>query len=310
MRLTQLLKEIKWQASTLEMCMNDMVPLSLPIVKQLVETKRISAFHITDAEHLPKLVSLEGKSKSISAFNKADSVHGPASGDGMWTKGGVLVLTSGIVLAESISDLWSKPDEQGRRWISPGNAIDKEFSKKYKIIDFAPQLKPLRDKWEKFTSSYNQVWKTEPDLTKEEKAYFIKTYIDTAYKLMLENKEYFQNKYLNSNYLYHDSNWNEVVLTKIKVERIALIEDSRGMHFEPEYKLEDYDEEIQDEYQEVLKTFGKTAADRYLKKQDIPKGKGNSNPIIDGIKKKYKNVDVIKSDDVPSYMKKYGVKLA
>ena len=37
MKLTQLLKEIKWQASTLEMCMNGMIPLSLPIIKQNFE---------------------------------------------------------------------------------------------------------------------------------------------------------------------------------------------------------------------------------------------------------------------------------
>lgn len=96
MKLTELLKELKWQASTLEMCMNGMVPLSLPIIKQMVETKRTTAFHVTDVDNLPKLVSMEGKSKSISAFNKVstDRDSGPATGDGMWTKGGVLVLLS------------------------------------------------------------------------------------------------------------------------------------------------------------------------------------------------------------------------
>ena len=202
MKLTQILKEIKWQASTLEMCMNDMVPLSLPIIQQMVETKRATAFHITDVDNLPKLVSMEGKSKSISAFNRtADMDIGPITGAGMWTKGGILVLLSGIVLAESVQDLWTKPDESGRRWVEPKNAFYKEFSEENKIIDFAPQLKPLKEKWEKFTSSYNQIHKTQPDLTNEEKHYFIKTYIDTAYKLMLKNKKSFQDKYINSNYL-------------------------------------------------------------------------------------------------------------
>ena len=147
MKLTQILNELKWQASTLEMCMNDMVPLSLPIVKQLVETRRTTAMHITDADNLPKLVSLEGKSKSISAFNRTANMDiGPATGKGMWTKGGILVLLSGIVLAESVHDLWSKPDEGGRRWVNPGNAFYKEFSEENQIIDFAPQLKPLKEK--------------------------------------------------------------------------------------------------------------------------------------------------------------------
>lgn len=275
MKLTELLKELKWQASTLEMCMNGMVPLSLPIIKQMVETKRTTAFHVTDVDNLPKVLSMEGKSKSISAFNKVstDKDSGPATGAGMWTKGGVLVLISGVVLAESVEDLWTKPDEGGRRWVNPGNAFYKEFNQENQIIDFAPQLKPLKEKWERFTGSYNQVHKTEPDLTKEEKAYFIKTYIDTAYKLMLKNKESFQNKYINSTYLGSRANWNEIVLSKIKVETIGVVEDSYGI--------------------------GLAAKDA------LTSNKG----LIDKLKAKYKNVEVIKSKDIPAFLKKYGVKL-
>jgi hypothetical protein len=275
MKLTQLLKEIKWQASTLEMCMNGMIPLSLPIIKQMVETKRTTAFHVTDVDNLPKLVSMEGQSKSISAFNKVSTGKdsGPATGAGMWTKGGVLVLLSGIVLAESVEDLWTKPDEGGRRWVAPGNAFYKEFSEEIKTIDSAPQLNQLKNKWEKFTSSYNDIHKNQPDLTKEEKAYFIKTYIDTAYKLMLKNKESFQNKYINSTYLGSRANWNEIVLSKIKVEKIGVIEDSYGI--------------------------GLAA------KSALTSNKG----LIDKLTSKYQNVEVIKSKDIPAFLKKYGVKL-
>jgi hypothetical protein len=169
MKLTKILNELKWQASALEMCMNDMVPLTLSIVKQLVETRRTNAFHITDVDNLPKLVSLEGKSKSISAFNKTANMDiGPITGDGMWTRGGILVLVSGIVLAESVQDLLSKPDKSGIRWVNPGNAFYKEFSEENQIIDFAPQLKPLKEKWEQFTSSYNQINYKYPDLSYEE----------------------------------------------------------------------------------------------------------------------------------------------
>jgi hypothetical protein len=198
---------------------------------------------------------------------------GPVTGAGMWTKGGVLVLLSGIVLAESVEDLWTKPDEGGRRWVAPGNAFYKEFSEENQIIDFAPQLKPLKEKWEKFTSSYNQIHKNQPDLTNEEKVFYIKTYIDTAYKLMLKNKESFQNKYVNSNYLSSRSNWNEIVLSKIKVEKIGVIEDSYGI--------------------------GLAA------KSALTSNKG----LIDKLKTKYNNIEVIKTNDVSSFLKKNGVKL-
>ena len=255
--------------------MNGMIPLSLPIIKQMVETKRTTAFHVTDVDNLPKLVSMEGQSKSISAFNKVTTStdSGPATGAGMWTKGGVLVLLSGVVLAESVEDLWTKPDEGGRRWVAPGNAFHKEFSEVIKTIDSAPQLSQLKNKWEKFTSSYNDIHKNQPDLTKEEKAYFIKTYIDTAYKLMLKNKDSFQNKYINSTYLGSRANWNEIVLSKIKVEKIGVIEDSYGI--------------------------GLAA------KSALTSNKG----LIDKLTSKYQNVEVIKSKDIPAFLKKYGVKL-
>ena len=108
-------------------------------------------------------------------------------------------------------------------------------------------------------------------MTKEEKAYFIKTYIDTAYKLMLTNKESFQNKYINSTYLGSRANWNEIVLSKIKVEKIGVIEDSRGMRKDGSMKP-DMD-------------------------------------LINSVKNKYQNVEVIKSKDIPAFLKKYGVKL-
>lgn len=284
---------LKWETSTLEMCMNNMVPLTLPIVKQLVEIRRANAFHITDIDNLSKLVSLEGKSKSISAFNKMDSVAGPASGQGMWTNGGILVLLSGIVLAESIHDLWSKPDKSGIRWITPGNAMYDEFSKKYQIIDYAPKLKPLKEKWEKSKS----------DLTNQEKQYFIKTYIDTAYKLMIDNKQHFQNKYLNSNTLYYDSDWNEVILSKIKVEKIAVIEDSVAIGG-GRTNLQDYPWDIQKQHRELELAKGRAEANKWLERQDNPNDKSKEN--IDAIKSKYKNVEIITAKDVPSFIKKNG----
>ena len=303
MKLTKILNELKWQASALEMCMNDMVPLTLSIVKQLVETRRTTAMHITDVDNLPKLVSMEGKRKSISAFNKTANMDvGPITGAGMWTKGGILVLLSGIVLAESVQDLWSKPDKSGIRWVNPGNAFYKEFNEENQIIDFAPQLKPLKEKWEQFTSSYNQIHKKYPDLSNEEKYYFIKTYIDAAYKLMIKNKQSFQDKYINSNYLSSRANWNELIISKIKVEKIAVIQDHTTIVGTSQ--LKDYPKDVQKKYQEWDSEWGKRYADAYLDRQDNPNDK--SKEVIASIQKKYQNVEVIKTKDIPSFIKKNG----
>jgi len=86
---------------------------------------------------------------------------------------------------------------------------------------------------------------------------------------MIKNKQSFQDKYINSNYLSSRANWNELVISKIKVEKIVVIEDSRGMRKD-----------------------------------------GSMNPdkeLINSIKKKYQNVEVIKTKDISSFMKKHGV---
>lgn len=251
MKLVNILNELRWKRSTFEMCIDDMIPLSLPIVKKLVQPKREKSFHITDVKNLDKVASIQGKSKSISTFNKTDFFSPITMGTGIGTRGGVAVILSGIVLADSIWDLMTRPDESGRRWVQPGNVLYDDFSIKHRIVDFGPsKLKVLRKKWDETK-----------ELSNEEKQYFIKTYIDTAYKVMLKNKSHFQNKYFNSNYLSSEGNWNEVVLTKIKIEAVAVLSDYYG-----------------------------------ISEEDIEK-----------IKKKFKKVYVLRSNELLNFMKKHGV---
>jgi hypothetical protein len=85
----------------------------------------------------------------------------------------------------------------------------------------------------------------------------------------LKNKKSFQDKYINSTYLSSRANWNEIVLNKIKVEKIAIIEDSKGIRKDGSMKPD--------------------------------------TDLINSVQKKYKNVEVIKLKDVSSFMKKHGV---
>jgi hypothetical protein len=44
-----------------------------------------------------------------------------------------------------------------------------------------------------------------------------------------------------------------------------------------------------------------------LQRQDNPNDK--SKEVIDDLKKKYKNIEVIKTKEIPAFLKKYGVKV-
>jgi hypothetical protein len=210
-----IINEVKWQESTFNICMRGEIPLSLPIVKQLVDPIKTTSLHVTDVENLPKVAAMEGTKKQISTFNKIDKYGKIAQGRGMHTKGGIIVALSGTVLAQSIMDLWTTPDKSGWRWVRTGTVLDSIWgSNGDEVFNFAPHLKPFKERF---------LFQHPTSFTNEEKGKFVKDYIDAAYKYMLSKKKEFQNKYLNSNKLYYEADWNEVVLTQIKIEKILAI---------------------------------------------------------------------------------------
>jgi hypothetical protein len=211
---------IKWEDDTFHHCMRGELPLSLNIVKQLVDPIKTTSLHVTTIENLPKVAALEGTKKSISTFNKVDKYSKIVqNGKGVDTDGGIFVLVSGVVLAQSIMDLWTYPDKQGRRWVNPGTVIGGLGRETDIVFNFAPHLKPFKKRW--LEDPLNE-------FTPAEKNEFIRLYYKEAEKFMLSKKKEFQDKYLNSNQLYYESDWNEVVLNQIKIEKILAIPSNWG----------------------------------------------------------------------------------
>ena len=208
-------EEVKWEDSTYKKCMLGKLPLTLSIVKQLVDPIKTTSLHITDVEHLPQVDSMQGKQKSISTFTKTTKWGNLVQGKGMHTKGGIIVALSGTVLAQSIMDLWTEPDKKGLRWVNPGTVIGGLGREQDVVFNFAPELKRYKENWRQHAF--------DGEITNQEKYEFIQKYISAAYKFMLSKKKEFQDQYLNSNTLYYDADWNEVVLNQIKIEKILAI---------------------------------------------------------------------------------------
>lgn len=206
---------LKWETEVFDKCLHGEVPLSLNIVKKLVDPIVAKSLHVTDIDNLSKVAALEGTKKSISTFNKTTKTGKIAQGKGLWTKGGVIVSMTGTVLAQSIHDLWTYPDKQGRRWIEPGTMFGNPNRERDQVYNFAPELKPYKEKYQK---EY-----FDGTTSNQEKAEFIKKYFEAAEKFMLSKKKEFVDRYSNANTLYYDSDWNEVVLTNIKIEKILVI---------------------------------------------------------------------------------------
>jgi len=267
--ITESLNEVKWEDSTYDKCMLGKLPLSLNIVKKLVDPIRVVSLHATDIENLPTVAALQGTKKSISTFTQTTKYGKLVKGKGMHTKGGIIVALSGVVLAQSIMDLWTEPDKQGRRWVNPGTIISGLGREQDVVFNFAPELKKYKEEWLK--NMYDK------PATNQEKAEFIKKYYDAAEKYMLSKKKEFQDKYLNSNGLYYDSDWNEVVLSEIKIEGILVVP----------------------ELLKVKTQIGSWTFDR--------EDKNETEKIIKQLKQKYKNVVVANTEsDIQNFIKKNG----
>jgi hypothetical protein len=265
-------EEVKWESDVFDKCLKGEVPLSLNIVKKLVDPIVAKSLHITDITNLPKLAALEGTKKSISTFNKTTKWGKIVQGKGLWTEGGVIVSMTGTILAQSIHDLWTYPDKQGRRWIEPGAMFDNPNRSRYQVYDFAPELEPYRVKF----MQQNIIG----EIPNQEKADFIKKYFEAAEKFMLSRKKEFVDRYSNANTLYYDSDWNEVVLTNIKIEKILVIPS-------------------------VMKTKTKVGSWEWDTKDENDKQKE-----IDKIKQKYKNVEVAKNEaDIENFINNNGGKV-
>ena len=225
MKLKTILNEVSKVNSAFYYVFNRYIPVTVPLIKRLGKSTKKIAFHITDVDHIPNLLRLEGKSKAISTFNAVGNYQRhpdrtaltPLTGRGMWTEGGVFVVLSGIVLAESWENLWTEVDKQGRRWIPPNTKHHRELSQM--IVNELPPK--VEDHWGHDYDAHHY-WDS---LTNQQRKDFVGGYIETAYRIILKNKSWFREKFFQANQLKSDQNWNELVLSKIKVERIYILDD-------------------------------------------------------------------------------------
>lgn len=91
------------------------IPLSTDMIKRVMGTPRIKAYHITDSNGFQKLQNLQGKKSQISCFTKIDDLSGQMSG--VNTTGGVLVKMDADEILNTAFDSYSVVDSGGRRWV-------------------------------------------------------------------------------------------------------------------------------------------------------------------------------------------------
>ena len=230
------------------------IPLSSSIFKRVwPDDIRATVFHVTDSDGLDKLVKLQGKKKSISAFTEMDSYY---YSRGVQTAGGIIAEMDGNVLIAAPADIMSRPDNTGRRWTAFRSisgrekfgridnqtiaSIAKDIEKLFKqlVTTYYPDKLPTYNK--KHINSQWQYIGQHPSSNLRE---IIADYIDGMEKVIKKHSAKLRGvftRHLDKRKASR-SPWDEIIVNDIKIKKVHILEtDWAGREDESRLKLLDH----------------------------------------------------------------------
>ena len=230
------------------------IPLSSSIFKRVwPDDIRTTVFHLTDVDGLDKLVKLQGKKKSISAFTEMDSYY---YSRGVQTAGGIIAEMDGNVLIAAPADIMSRPDNTGRRWTAFRSisgrekfgridnqtiaSIAKDIEKLFKqlVTTYYPDKLPTYNK--KHINSQWQYIGQHPSSNLRE---IIADYIDGMEKVIKKHSAKLRGvftRHLDKRKASR-SPWDEIIVNDIKIKKVhVLTGDWAGREDESRLKLLDH----------------------------------------------------------------------
>ena len=211
------------------------IPLSSAIFKRVwPDDIRTTVFHLTDVDGLDKLVKLQGKKKSISAFTSMDRYY---YSRGVQTEGGIVAEIDGNVLIAAPTDIMSRPDNTGRRWTAfraisgrekfgriddlTIKSIGKDVEKLFKqlITTYYPdKLQPYSKKLA------NTQWQYIGQHPLSDKRKIIADYIDGMEKIIKKHSAKLRGVF--TRYLDRrrtDDAWDEIIVNDIKIKQVHIL---------------------------------------------------------------------------------------
>ena len=211
------------------------IPLSSSIFKRVwPDDIRTTVFHLTDVDGLDKLVKLQGKKKSISAFTSMDRYY---YNRGVQTAGGIVAEIDGNVLIAAPTDIMSRPDNTGRRGTAfraisgrekfgriddlTIKSIGKDVEKLFKqlITTYYPdKLQPYSKKLA------NTQWQYIGAHPLSDKRKIIADYIDGMEKIIKKHSAKLRGVF--TRYLDRrrtDDAWDEIIVNDIKIKQVHIL---------------------------------------------------------------------------------------
>ena len=213
------------------------IPLSSSIFKRVwPDDIRTTVFHLTDVDGLDKLVKLQGKKKSISAFTSMDRYY---YSRGVQTEGGIVAEIDGNVLIAAPTDIMSRPDNTGRRWTAfraisgrekfgriddlTIKSIAKDVEKLFKQLITTYYPDKLQPYSKKLANTQWQYIGAHPLSVKRK---IIADYIDGMEKIIKKHSAKLRGVF--TRYLDRrrtDDSWDEIIVNDIKIKQVHILTD-------------------------------------------------------------------------------------
>lgn len=252
-KLTHLVEDIKWQDRAINFTKRGYIPITPKIGGILYDNVTTKTFHISGIRQIDDMKKLVGKKKSLSTFTKMAKWYLEGM-EGIQTNGGVLYELQGTLLLKSYMDVMSRPDEQGRRWVSPF-----EFNTAYNR-DFSNTITKFTDKLEKLYKTYRSKFEKNPD--NKMTAEFLKAYIDICEEWVVKNKKKIIEHLTQINPSLADSaSWDEILVNNIQIYDVLV-------KYDPKLKNVGHSPEEAEEIRKKLEKISKGKV--YIEKDPDP----------------------------------------
>lgn len=226
------------------------------------QVDRDTVYHVFAARNagvtkgIERLMKLQGKKKSISAFTEMDAQQ---LRGGINVGGGIVAEMQADILIEYPEDIFSQPDSNGRRWIGLQHLDDKTYDQISDAVsdlriellkkhfnghkDFPPSAKQAKDdwmtieaellkdsgfEWNAGTITGDDEWKAREKYANKKKSLLIADYIDGLERIMKKRALAIRNSLMQTGIQkYEETAWNELVVSNIDVKHLHILRDQR-----------------------------------------------------------------------------------
>jgi len=259
------LTELQWKEKALGHIDNNRIPLTEKISKILYGNTRINVFHVSDIFHIDTMKNLIGTKKTISSFRfmTASSLRDI---DGVQTKGGIIYQINGRLNLFSGSDIMSRPDENGIRWVDEYWIFRDDIRDSW--IHISRELK------KDFTFNQFDYFNLN-ELDPKKRNEYIKKYFLAIEKFIEENKDRIL-QYLH--YRYVDSrSWDEILVSDIKINDILWSDHVASATYEKiKYKLRQqndgyYNQGLSSREEYILNNYPEWVENIHKKLESVPR---------------------------------------